>query len=312
MKKKRNVKKFLYGLLILVVVTTCFQPQTVHAETHYTKGKLTQMIKKTQKEVVAAKKKWNSEKKIYQAQTKGATLVFGNLVSSNPLIIKNALDGSLYWMTDSKYLTIQGVVGGYIKSTGSFRYYDGHPCAVAKSVKVTVTDPTTNKKTYEAKKDKLDTLKDAIKNYAKFDKNKQTVYLGKKVKLGYSWNYIETYNNKKNIKLLYDKSMVKVTYTNEYVCVTPLKEGTTKITISNELVKKKSVVTLNIIKKQSSDDTKNDEFSDDSNYSDDDNNSDDNSYSDDDNDSDNYKPTEDEDYSEDNNDDYDDNDDDTY
>ena len=41
--------------------------------------------------------------------------------------------------------------------------------------------------------------------------------------------------------------MVKVTYTNEYVCVTPLKEGTTKITISNELVKKKSVMSFRMI-----------------------------------------------------------------
>ena len=81
MGKKRNVRKFLCGLLMVAVVLTCFQPQTVQAETHYTKARLTKMINKTKKGVVAAKKKWNSEKKTYQAQTKGATLIFGNVVS---------------------------------------------------------------------------------------------------------------------------------------------------------------------------------------------------------------------------------------
>lgn len=311
MGKKRNVRKFLCGLLMVAIVLTCFQPQTVQAETHYTKAKLTKMINKTKKEVVAAKKKWNSEKRTYQAQTKGATLIFGNVVSNNPLIIKNGLNNSLYWMTDKKYLTIQGIVVGWVKPTGGYQYYNGYPCAVAKSVKVSVADPDTNKKKYEAKADKLESLKEAIKNYAKFDKKKQTVYVGKKTKLGYSWHYVEKYNNKKNIKLSYDKSMIKVTYTNYYVYVTPLKEGTTKLTLSNELVNKKSTITLNIVEKKNTDNT-DDEYTEDDDYDDDDD-----SYIDDNNNSDNNEDnnnnySDNNDYSDDNDywDDYDD--DDTY
>ena len=87
MEKVKKIQKFICGLLIMAMVVTCFQTQTVYAETHYTKAKLTKMINATKKEVTTAKKKWESEKKKYKSQTKGTTAIYGDIISSNPCII---------------------------------------------------------------------------------------------------------------------------------------------------------------------------------------------------------------------------------
>lgn len=292
MKKAKKIQKFLCGLLIMVMVTTCFQMQTVHAETHYTKAKLTKMINTTKKEVTTAKKKWESEKKKYQAQTKGTTAIYGNIISINPFIVKDSWTNSYYWVTDSKNLScLINVATGSIKLTGAYKIYNGYTCAVGRAVKVTANTAKCER-IYKEKVDKLNKLKKAIKNYAKFDTKSQTVYLGEKTKIYYEWRYSEEYNNKNNFKVSYDKKMVKLTYDDYYIYVTPLKEGKTKLTISNELVNKKSILTLNMVKKPIEENTEEDDdsdftddngYGDDSSYDDDNSSVDDSDYSDDDN-----------------------------
>lgn len=280
MKKTKKIKKFLCGLLIMVMVTTCFQMQTVHAETHYTKAKLTKMINTTKKEVTAAKKKWDSEKKKYKAQTKGTTAIYGDIISSNPCIIYSysLSGGSYYWVENSKNLDyLITAAGGYVKLTGKYKTYNGITCAVGRAVKVTA-NPAKRERIYKEKADKLNKLKKAIKNYAKFGTKSQTVYLGEETNIYYGWRYSGEYNNKNNFKVSYDKKMVKLSYDDYCIYVTPLKEGKTKLTISNELVNKKSILTLNMVKKPIEENT---EDADDSDYTDDNGYGDDNSYDDD-------------------------------
>lgn len=294
MEKVKKIQKFICGLLIMAMVVTCFQTQTVYAETHYTKAKLTKMINATKKEVTTAKKKWESEKKKYKSQTKGTTAIYGDIISSNPCIIYSysLTGGSYYWVENSKNLdSLISSAGGYLKLSGKYKNYNGITCAVGRAVKVTA-NPEKYKRTYDEKVKKLDKLKKAIKNYAKFDTKSQTVYLGEKTKIYYEWRYSEEYNNKNNFKVSYDKKMVKLTYDDYYIYVTPLKEGKTKLTISNELVNKKSILTLNMVKKpieenteeaDDSDFTDDNGYGDDSSYDDDNSSVDDSDYSDDDN-----------------------------
>ena len=251
----------------MAMVVTCFQTQTVYAETHYTKAKLTKMINATKKEVTTAKKKWESEKKKYKSQTKGTTAIYGDIISSNPCIIYSysLTGGSYYWVENSKNLdSLISSAGGYLKLSGKYKNYNGITCAVGRAVKVTA-NPEKYKRTYDEKVKKLDKLKKAIKNYAKFDKKEKTIYLNKKIKIYYWWKYPEDYNNKKNFKVSYDKKMIELKYDNYAIYVTPLKEGKSKITISNELVKKKSTLTLNIVQKpneENTEDTENSESTD--------------------------------------------------
>ena len=295
MEKVKNIQKFICGLLIMAMVVTCFQTQTVYAETHYTKAKLTKMINATKKEVTTAKKKWESEKKKYKSQTKGTTAIYGDIISSNPCIIYSysLTGGSYYWVENSKNLdSLISSAGGYLKLSGKYKNYNGITCAVGRAVKVTA-NPEKYKRTYDEKVKKLDKLKKAIKNYAKFDKKEKTIYLNKKIKIYYWWKYPEDYNNKKNFKVSYDKKMIELKYDNYAIYVTPLKEGKSKITISNELVKKKSTLTLNIVQKpneENTEDTENSESTDNNGDEDDKDNSyvDDKDSTDDYNDDDNY------------------------
>lgn len=297
MEKVKKIQKFICGLLIMAMVVTCFQTQTVYAETHYTKAKLTKMINATKKEVTTAKKKWESEKKKYKSQTKGTTAIYGDIISSNPCIIYSysysLTGGSYYWVENSKNLdSLISSAGGYLKLSGKYKNYNGITCAVGRAVKVTA-NPEKYKRTYDEKVKKLDKLKKAIKNYAKFDKKEKTIYLNKKIKIYYWWKYPEDYNNKKNFKVSYDKKMIELKYDNYAIYVTPLKEGKSKITISNELVKKKSTLTLNIVQKpneENTEDTENSESTDNNGDEDDKDNSyvDDKDSTDDYNDDDNY------------------------
>ena len=295
MEKVKKIQKFICGLLIMAMVVTCFQTQTVYAETHYTKAKLTKMINATKKEVTTAKKKWESEKKKYKSQTKGTTAIYGDIISSNPCIIYSysLTGGSYYWVENSKNLdSLISSAGGYLKLSGKYKNYNGITCAVGRAVKVTA-NPEKYKRTYDEKVKKLDKLKKAIKNYAKFDKKEKTIYLNKKIKIYYWWKYPEDYNNKKNFKVSYDKKMIELKYDNYAIYVTPLKEGKSKITISNELVKKKSTLTLNIVQKpneENTEDTENSESTDNNGDEDDKDNSyvDDKYSTDDYNDDDNY------------------------
>lgn len=87
--------------------------------------------------------------------------------------------------------------------------------------------------------------------------------------------------------------MIELKYDNYAIYVTPLKEGKSKITISNELVKKKSTLTLNIVQKpneENTEDTENSESTDNNGDEDDKDNSyvDDKDSTDDYNDDDNY------------------------
>ena len=279
----------------MAMVVTCFQTQTVYAETHYTKAKLTKMINATKKEVTTAKKKWESEKKKYKSQTKGTTAIYGDIISSNPCIIYSysLTGGSYYWVENSKNLdSLISSAGGYLKLSGKYKNYNGITCAVGRAVKVTA-NPEKYKRTYDEKVKKLDKLKKAIKNYAKYEKKKKTIYLNKKIKIYYWWKYPEDYNNKKNFKVSYDKKMIELKYDNYAIYVTPLKEGKSKITISNELVKKKSTLTLNIVQKpneENTEDTENSESTDNNGDEDDKDNSyvDDKDSTDDYNDDDNY------------------------
>ena len=298
MEKVKKIQKFICGLLIMAMVVTCFQTQTVYAETHYTKAKLTKMINATKKEVTTAKKKWESEKKKYKSQTKGTTAIYGDIISSNPCIIYSysLTGGSYYWVENSKNLdSLISSAGGYLKLSGKYKNYNGITCAVGRAVKVTA-NPEKYKRTYDEKVKKLDKLKKAIKNYAKFDKKEKTIYLNKKIKIYYWWKYPEDYNNKKNFKVSYDKKMIELKYDNYAIYVTPLKEGKSKITISNELVKKKSTLTLNIVQKpneENTEDTENSESTDNNGDEDDKDNSyvDDKDSTDDYNDDDNYDDT---------------------
>ena len=295
MEKVKKIQKFICGLLIMAMVVTCFQTQTVYAETHYTKAKLTKMINATKKEVTTAKKKWESEKKKYKSQTKGTTAIYGDIISSNPCIIYSysLTGGSYYWVENSKNLdSLISSAGGYLKLSGKYKNYNGITCAVGRAVKVTA-NPEKYKRTYDEKVKKLDKLKKAIKDYAKFDKKEKTIYLNKKIKIYYWWKYPEDYNNKKNFKVSYDKKMIELKYDNYAIYVTPLKEGKSKITISNELVKKKSTLTLNIVQKpneENTEDTENSESTDNNGDEDDKDNSyvDDKDSTDDYNDDDNY------------------------
>ena len=295
MEKVKKIQKFICGLLIMAMVVTCFQTQTVYAETHYTTAKLTKMINATKKEVTTAKKKWESEKKKYKSQTKGTTAIYGDIISSNPCIIYSysLTGGSYYWVENSKNLdSLISSAGGYLKLSGKYKNYNGITCAVGRAVKVTA-NPEKYKRTYDEKVKKLDKLKKAIKNYAKFDKKEKTIYLNKKIKIYYWWKYPEDYNNKKNFKVSYDKKMIELKYDNYAIYVTPLKEGKSKITISNELVKKKSTLTLNIVQKpneENTEDTENSESTDNNGDEDDKDNSyvDDKDSTDDYNDADNY------------------------
>lgn len=295
MEKVKKIQKFICGLLIMAMVVTCFQTQTVYAETHYTKAKLTKMINATKKEVTTAKKKWESEKKKYKSQTKGTTAIYGDIISSNPCIIYSysLTGGSYYWVENSKNLdSLISSAGGYLKLSGKYKNYNGITCAVGRAVKVTA-NPEKYKRTYDEKVKKLDKLKKAIKNYAKFDKKEKTIYLNKKIKIYYWWKYPEDYNNKKNFKVSYDKKMIELKYDNYAIYVTTLKEGKSKITISNELVKKKSTLTLNIVQKpneENTEDTENSESTDNNGDEDDKDNSyvDDKDSTDDYNDDDNY------------------------
>ena len=295
MEKVKKIQKFICGLLIMAMVVTCFQTQTVYAETHYTKAKLTKMINATKKEVTTAKKKWESEKKKYKSQTKGTTAIYGDIISSNPCIIYSysLTGGSYYWVENSKNLdSLISSAGGYLKLSGKYKNYNGITCAVGRAVKVTA-NPEKYKRTYDEKVKKLDKLKKAIKNYAKFDKKEKTIYINKKIKIYYWWKYPEDYNNKKNFKVSYDKKMIELKYDNYAIYVTPLKEGKSKITISNELVKKKSTLTLNIVQKpneENTEDTENSESTDNNGDEDDKDNSyvDDKDSTDDYNDDDNY------------------------
>ena len=295
MEKVKKIQKFICGLLIMAMVVTCFQTQTVYAETHYAKAKLTKMINATKKEVTTAKKKWESEKKKYKSQTKGTTAIYGDIISSNPCIIYSysLTGGSYYWVENSKNLdSLISSAGGYLKLSGKYKNYNGITCAVGRAVKVTA-NPEKYKRTYDEKVKKLDKLKKAIKNYAKFDKKEKTIYLNKKIKIYYWWKYPEDYNNKKNFKVSYDKKMIELKYDNYAIYVTPLKEGKSKITISNELVKKKSTLTLNIVQKpneENTEDTENSESTDNNGDEDDKDNSyvDDKDSTDDYNDDDNY------------------------
>lgn len=258
MKKLKRMCGLLSSLLILVIVTSCFQPQIAHADTHYTKAKLTEMLNKSKKEATAAKQKWNSEKKKYQAQTQGTTGIYGNIICINPFIVKDSWTNSYYWVTDYDNLTrLYNVATGSVKLTGTYKNYNGITCAVGRAVKVTA-NPAEKERNYTEKAKKVNELKQAIKNYAKFNTKKKNVYLGKKTQIYYKWRYSNTYNNKNNFKVSYDKKMVKLTYDNYSIYVTPLKEGSTKIKITNELVKKNSILTLNIEKKANKDNKKND------------------------------------------------------
>ena len=221
MEKVKKIQKFICGLLIMAMVVTCFQTQTVYAETHYTKAKLTKMINATKKEVTTAKKKWESEKKKYKSQTKGTTAIYGDIISSNPCIIYSysLTGGSYYWVENSKNLdSLISSAGGYLKLSGKYKNYNGITCAVGRAVKVTA-NPEKYKRTYDEKVKKLDKLKKAIKNYAKFDKKEKTIYLNKKIKIYYWWKYPEDYNNKKNFKVSYDKKMIELKYDNYAIYV---------------------------------------------------------------------------------------------
>ena len=127
---------------------------------------------------------------------------FLTIISSNPCIIYSysLTGGSYYWVENSKNLdSLISSAGGYLKLSGKYKNYNGITCAVGRAVKVTA-NPEKYKRTYDEKVKKLDKLKKAIKNYAKFDKKEKTIYLNKKIKIYYWWKYPEDYNNKKILK----------------------------------------------------------------------------------------------------------------
>ena len=168
MNKKNTIRKFICGLLALVMVVTCVNMESVEAD-YYSKKQLQSLQKKTKKNVKQYKSKWESEKKKYKKQTKGTTVILGDIVSGDPLIVYDTLKRTYYWITDSKNMVVGfTAASGYVKKTGQYKKYGDITCAVAKAVKVTA-NPAKYEEKYKKEKEKLTEIKNALKNSLSFN-----------------------------------------------------------------------------------------------------------------------------------------------
>ena len=237
------MKKRIYSfaLILAILVTVMSGMNTVYA---YSKSEMDKKIQKTESEIADLKKKLSQAKAKEKKESAGTEgILYGSVISNNPLIVScTGIFGgtTYYWIEDDRYLdNLLGVVNGVVKPTGKYRQYNGYTCAVAKSVKVT-NNSQKYEKQIKKKKDDLDFLKAARKNYVCL-KN-VSIETGKSKSVNNGWKYVDKYN----YHATWTSSNKKVATVDRNGKVTAKKAGKTTISAKcNESgIVKKCVVTV--------------------------------------------------------------------
>ncbi len=232
-------------LLVIVLVSLCvFRVSEANAKT-MTKAQVQKEVKKLQKEIKNLKKKLNTAKKNNEKLTKGYTGVFGDILSTDPCIIKNInlLGNEYLWVKDSQNLQLIGIyAGGYVKKTGDYYTWNGITVAECKAVKLTDKydkQITKFEKQIEKKQNTLNLLKNDLKGKISVEKDK-TYY----VKKGNKFTPDYSYPKGKYSKLQWSSSNEKVVTVNQKGEIKAVGYGSAVVTIKASISGSKAEISV--------------------------------------------------------------------
>ncbi len=140
-KIKSRIPMIVLSALFLLfamffVSLTLSKPVAVRAAT---KQQIKEKVKKLEKEVKELEKKKKEAVEKDDKLKKGYQFIYGDLLSTNPFIVKCGIftGNGYYWVNDSSNMSnLLAYAGGYVKTTGKYKTWNGITCAECKAYKI--------------------------------------------------------------------------------------------------------------------------------------------------------------------------------
>lgn len=232
---KKRTRGFCLVVVIVLLITNVFMQSSLSsASSIYTKEAVKKEIKKIKTTVSSLEKK-------DKAQKKGTTAISGEIVSTNPFIVKQSMWGatSYYWVNSSSNLNmLLGNASGYVKVSGKYKTYNNITCSVVTAKKI---DTSISSK-LASNKEKLKKLNNALKDKPTLEESTITLSVGTKYKLLYNWLYGGNYN-----KVKWKSSNKNIVSVDSVGNITVKKKGKATITVTATASGKSSKCTVTAV-----------------------------------------------------------------
>jgi hypothetical protein len=243
-----NLKKVVGILVVVVLIISCINVQPAEAKTVLTKKEINSKITALNKEIKSLQSQYKAAVKKEKAEKKGTKVIIGNVISSNPFILKMNLlsfSSTYYWVLNPENMDpFLLMSSGYVVPTGNYRTYNGITCVECKAKKVTIKS-TGLKKKIDKKKTALKKYKNALNEKVVFSKSTSKVTVGQKAKLSWKYKNGGSYNNVKWTSS--DKSIATVDSSG---VVNGKKEGSVTITAKCSASGKTSKCTVEVVEEK--------------------------------------------------------------
>ena len=229
-KMKQKIIRALMLVCLLFAVGISANSQKAEA---LTKTQVKAKISSLNKEIKKLEKEKKREVAVEKKQRKGKKELFGTVISHNPFVMKNTLDGSYYWVESSGNIaTMVTITGIYVNLTGKYRDYNGITCRVAKAAKVSNKSASLERKIKKKRKD-LKNYQNSLKETIVFTQGSAEVTIGSPKKLPWHWKYSGKYNMAK-----WKSSNTSIAAVDSEGRVTGKQQGTVTISVTTSLSQK--------------------------------------------------------------------------
>jgi len=232
------------GLISITAIILMCTVGVYDSQAAETKSSIQKKITTTKKDITKLKKQKSDAVKKENKAKKGTKYISGEVLCSNPLIIKqnDLFSYSYYWVTNAKEMdNLLFYAMGYIVPTGKYRTYNGITCVEGKAKRIKITSTSIQKK-IDSKNKQLKIYQNSLKE--KVVIKNQVFAVGAKKKVKYSWTYGGKYNSIKWTSS--NKTVATIDKTGKIVAK---KTGKTTITAKSTLSGKSTKCTITVTNK---------------------------------------------------------------